>query len=83
MDLHVNRSLMLYCLGPEILVALWMKEQVLHRKHVHLKVPGWLSAFSALPTRKLPMFLSRLKDTSSESEIIWLVSGYVCIFFLE
>lgn len=58
-----------------------MKEQVLHRKHVHLKVPGWLSAFSALPTRKLPMFLSRLKDTSSESEIIWLVSGYVCIFF--
>lgn len=37
------------------------------------EVPGWLSAFSVLPTRKLPMFLSRLKDTSSESENIWLV----------
>ena len=45
MDLHVNRSLMLDCLGPEILVALRMKGQVLHRKHVHLKVPGRLSAF--------------------------------------
>ena len=83
MDLHVNRSLMLDCLGSEILVALWMKGQVLHREHVHLKVPGVGCRLfsSALPTRKLPMFLSRLKDTSSEREIIWLVSGYVCIFF--
>ena len=30
----------------------------------HLKVPGWLSDFNALLTRKLPMFLLRLNETS-------------------
>ena len=27
-------------LGPDILLALWMKGQVLHRARAHLKVPG-------------------------------------------
>ena len=46
-----------------------MKGQVLHRERADLKIPGWLSDFSVVRTRKLPVFLSRLKDTSSGSEI--------------
>ena len=42
-------------LGPEILTMLEIKGQVLHLVRVHLKVPGWLSDFKALLTRKLPM----------------------------
>ena len=63
------------CLGPEILVAFWMKGQVLHRGRVHLKVPSWLSDFGAHLMRKLPAFLSPLKDTSGESPNISLVLG--------
>ena len=41
-QMRVNRSLMLIdCKGLEILVAFWMKGQVLHREPVHLKVSGW------------------------------------------
>ena len=29
-------------LGPEILAALEIKGQVLHRVRLHVKVPGWL-----------------------------------------
>ena len=56
-----------------------MKGQVLHRERVFRKFPVWLWDFTALLTRKLPMLLSRLKDTSGGSEIIWLVSGSFCI----
>lgn len=59
----------------EILVSFWMKGQVLHHKHMHLKAPGWLSDFSVLLTRKLSVFLSCLKDVSGGSEKVWLVSG--------
>ena len=45
--------------------AFWMKQQVLHRERVHLKVPGRWSDFSALLTRKLPMFLSCLNSVHS------------------
>lgn len=45
------------------------------RTSVHLKVPSCLSDFSVHLTRKLPLFLLPLKDTSGESQIIWLVSG--------
>ena len=42
-------------LGPEILTMLEIKEQVLHRVHLYLKVSGWLSDLNALLTRKLRM----------------------------
>ena len=36
-----------------------IKGQVLHRVRSDLKVPGWLSNFNVLLTRKLPMVLLR------------------------
>ena len=61
-EMHVKWSVILADrLGPEILTMLEIKGHVLHRVRVHLKVPGWLSDLKALLTRKLPMFLSRLK----------------------
>jgi len=48
-------------LGPDILLVLRMKGQVLHRARAHLKVPGWSLVLNELLTEKLPMFLSRLK----------------------
>ena len=47
-------------LGPDILLVLTMKRQVLHRERAHLKVPGCSLVLSALLTKKLPTFLSRL-----------------------
>lgn len=62
-DMHVRRSLTLIDhSGPEILFVFWMKGQVLHHEGVHLKVPGSLLDFSVPLTKKLPMFLSSLKD---------------------
>ena len=78
-EVLVNLSLMLIDgLGPEILVAIWIKGHGLHPERVHFKVPGWLWDFSALLTRKLRMFLSRLKDTIGGSEKVCLVSGSFC-----
>ena len=75
-DIHVKWSVTLgYRLGPEILIVLEIKGQVLHRVHLHLKVPGWLSDLHAILTRKLPRFLPRLNDRSGITENICLVSG--------
>ena len=46
-------------LGPDILLVLTMKRQVLHRERAHLKVPGCSLVLSALLTKKLPTFLVR------------------------
>ena len=62
-------------LGPDILLVLTMKRQVLHREHAHLKVPGCSLVLSALLTKKLPTFLSRLNEISGGCEKILLVSG--------
>ena len=62
-------------LGPDILLALWMKGQVLHRARAHLKVPGWSLVWNELLTKKLPMFLSRLNEMSGGCEKIVPVSG--------
>ena len=62
-------------LCPEILVGFWMKGHGLHPERVHLKVAGWLWDFSALLTRKLPMFLSSLESPIGGSEKVSLVSG--------
>ena len=51
-------------LGPDILLVLRVKGQVLHRKRTHLKLPGCSLVLSALLTKKLPMFLSRLNQIS-------------------
>ena len=60
-------------LGPDILLVLTMKRQVLHRERAHLKVPGCLlSVLSALLTKKLPTFLSRLNEISGGCEKILL-----------
>ena len=37
-------------LGPEILIVLEIKGQVLHRVRLHVKVPGWLLNLNALLT---------------------------------
>ena len=62
-------------LGPEILTVLEMKRQVLHRVHLHAKVPGWLSNLNALLTKKFPKFLLRLNEMSVGRENMCLVSG--------
>ena len=51
-------------LGPDILLVLTMKRQVLHRERAHLKVPVCSLVLSALLTKKLPTFLSRLNEIS-------------------
>ena len=48
-------------LGPDILLVLRVKGQVLHRERAHLKVPGCSLVLSALLTKKLPTFLTRMK----------------------
>ena len=62
-------------LGPDILLVLTMKRQVLHRERAHLKVPGCSLVLSALLTKKLPTFLSRLNEISAGCEKILPVSG--------
>ena len=57
-------------LGPDILLVLTMKRQVLHRERAHLKVPGCSLVLSALLTKKLPTFLSRLNEISGGCEKI-------------
>ena len=53
-EVHVKRSVILTDrLGPDILVVLTMKRQVLHRERVHLKVPGCSLVLSALLTKKV------------------------------
>ena len=56
-------------LGPDILLVLTMKRQVLHRERAHLKVPGCSFLLSALLTKKLHTFLSRLNEISGGCEI--------------
>ena len=62
-------------LGPDILLVLTMKRQVLHRERAHLKVPGCSLVLSALLTKKFPTFLSRLNEISGGFEKILPVSG--------
>ena len=62
-------------LGPEILTVLEIREQVLHRVRLHVKVPGWSLNLNALPTKKLSTFLSRLNEMSGGRKNICLVSG--------
>ena len=52
-----------------------MKRQVLHRERAHLRVPGCSLVLSALLTKKLPTFLSRLNEISVGCEKILPVSG--------
>ena len=71
-EMHVKWSLILADrLGPEIdiLTMLEIRGQVLHLARVQLKVPAWLSDLKALLTRKLPMFLSRLNETSGREKM--------------
>ena len=49
-------------LGPDILLVLRVKGQVLHRERRHLKVPGCSLVLSALLTKTLPTFLSRMNE---------------------
>ena len=63
------------CLGAHILLVLSVKGQVLHRERAHLKVPGYSLVLSALLTKKLPTFLSRLNEISGDCEKILVVSG--------
>ena len=75
-EVHVKRSVILTDrLGPDILLVLTMKRQVLHRERAHLKVPGCSLVLSALLTKKLPTFLSRLNEISGGCEKILPVSG--------
>ena len=62
-------------LGPDILLVLTMKRQVLHCERVHLKVPGCSLVLSAFLTKKLPTFLLRLNEINGGCEKILPVSG--------
>ena len=52
-----------------------MKRHVLHRERAHLKLPGCSLVLSALLTKKLPTFLSRLNEISGGCKKILPVSG--------
>ena len=43
--------------------------------HLHVKALGWMLNLDALPTKKLPKFLSRLNEMSGAREDMCLVSG--------
>ena len=62
-------------LDRDILLVLRVKGQVLHREHAHLKVPGCSLVLSALRTKKLPTFLSRLNEITGGCKKILPVSG--------
>ena len=62
-------------LGLDIFLMLTMKRQVLHRERAHLKVPGCSLVLSALLSKKLLTFLSRLNEKSGGYEKILPVSG--------
>ena len=57
-------------LHPDSLLVLRVKGQILHRECAHLKVPGCSLVLSALLTKKLPTFLSRLNEISGGCEKI-------------
>ena len=65
-------------LGPDILLVLRVKGQVLHRESAHLKVPACSLVLSAILTNKLPTFLSRLNEIGRGCEKILPVSGSFC-----
>ena len=62
--------------GRDILLVLRVKGQVLLRERAHLEVPGCSLVFSALLTKKLPTFLSRLTEISGGFEEILPVSDH-------
>ena len=62
-------------LGPEILTVLEIKGQVLHRVHLHVKVPGWSLNLNALLTKTLPKVVARVNEMSGGRENMCLVSG--------
>ena len=62
-------------LGPDILLVLTMKRQVLYCKHAHLKVPGCSLVLGALLTKTLRTVLSRLNEISGGCKKILPVSG--------
>ena len=55
-------------LGPDILLVLTMKRQVLHHERVHLKVPGCSLVLSALLTNEQPRETSRDRETGRDRE---------------
>ena len=57
-----------------------MKRQVLHRERAHLKVPGCSLVLSALLTKELPTFLSRLNEISGGCEKILSLTTHFCCF---
>ena len=73
--LHLRRYILTDRLGPDILLVLTTKRQVLHRERAHLKVQGCSLVLSALLTKKLPTLLSRLYEISGGCEKILPVSG--------
>ena len=71
-------------LDSRILTVLEIKGQFLHRVHLRVKIPGWLSNLNALLIKKLPKFFSRLNEMSGDRENIFLASGSLritCNFF--
>ena len=59
--------------GPDILLVLRVKGQVLHREHAHLEEQGCSLVLSALLTKK--KVLSRLNEISGGCEKTLPVSG--------
>ena len=62
-------------LDPDISLMLRVKGQVLHRECALLKVPGCSLVLSALLTKKLLTFFSRLNEISGGCEKILPDSG--------
>ena len=74
-QVHVERSVILtHILGPDILLVLRMKRQVLCRERAHLKLPSCSLVLSVLLTKKLPTFSSRSNEISIGCEKILQVS---------
>ena len=67
-EMHVKWSVTLTDRMTEILTVLEIKEQVLHRVRLPVKVPSWLLILNTLLTKTLPRFLSRLNEMSGGRE---------------
>jgi len=77
--MHINQSLMLDWLGPDILVVFWMKGQILHQRLCIWRVPVgcWILVCFWLDH----LFLLHLRDTIGGNENTLLVSGSFSMIF--
>ena len=81
-SVHVKWSVILMDrLGPNILLALWMKGQVLDHARAHLKVPGWLLVQSRPQSPRYPCPAER--ETFRRTRVTWALGTRLLLVWNE